>query len=412
MKDLNQYVEELLYKHQCVIIPKLGAFISNRKSARLFEDKTFAPPKRELTFNASLNSNDGLLMKHIANASGVEYAKVEDYVNTAVEGWKRVLQQGEALTLPNIGTLRQTPEGRISFEAFEDVNYLTDSFGMSSFVAHEVKDPSSATKAAENPFSPPKAPAATPQKEQVVENNAPQKAEPEAPKAAAPAKAPKVKAPKGDKKTKSRSFLKYTAVAVIGLGILAVGAIKFFGEPVENQVNTENMLVIDESQVEEKIQQKLSEATFFQVPVKLSSIALDIKKVKKLSVERTSTTVKEEPKKDVSVPKEITIAKENKKEKATERVEKTTSTASFSSNKKYHVIAGAFKDEKNANARVSKLKSLGFPNASVIGINAKGLYQVSYAGFDNKTEAEALQKEVRAAKESKKLDGGWIFTNQ
>lgn len=405
MKDLNQYVEELLYKHQCVIIPKLGAFISNRKSAKLFEDKTFAPPKRELTFNASLNSNDGLLMKHIANASGVEYAKVEDYVNTAVEGWKRVLQQGEALTLPNIGTLRQTPEGRISFEAFEDVNYLTDSFGMSSFVAHEVKDPSPA-KVVENQFSTQKN---TPlQKEQVAENITPQKAQPEAQKAAATAKTPKVKAPKGDKKTKNRSFLKYTAVAVIGLGILALGAIKFFGEPVENQANTEEPLVIDESQVEEKIQQKLSEATFFQVPVKLSSIALDIKKVKKLSVSKKETAaVKEEPKKEVSSPKETTTAvKESKK------VEKTTSTASISSNKKYHVIAGAFKDEKNANARVSKLKSLGFPNASVIGINAKGLYQVSYAGFDNKTEAEALQKEVRAAKESKKLDGGWIFTNQ
>ena len=65
MKDLNVYIEELLYKHQCVIIPKFGAFISNRKSAKMADDKTFDPPKRELSFNASLNSNDGLLIKHV-----------------------------------------------------------------------------------------------------------------------------------------------------------------------------------------------------------------------------------------------------------------------------------------------------------------------------------------------------------
>nr|WP_231553763.1 hypothetical protein [Capnocytophaga canimorsus] len=36
MKELNVYVEELLFKYQCVIIPKFGAFISNRKSAKTF----------------------------------------------------------------------------------------------------------------------------------------------------------------------------------------------------------------------------------------------------------------------------------------------------------------------------------------------------------------------------------------
>ena len=286
MKDLNQYVEELLYKHQCVIIPKFGAFISNRKSAKLFEDKTFAPPKRELTFNASLNSNDGLLMKHIANSSNVEYALVEDYVNLAVEGWKRILQQGESLTLPNIGTLRQTPEGRISFEAFEDVNYLTDSFGMSPFVAHEIKD-SSTLKIAENQITPTLSVLTEQEPETEAKNtSAPPKKEAETTKEKTKATdTTSTKVSTGTKKTKNRSFLKYTAVAVIGLGILAYGAIQFFGEPIENQPNTENtdLFVIDENQVEEKVQQRLSEATFFQIPVKLSSISLDITKAKKLS---------------------------------------------------------------------------------------------------------------------------------
>ena len=136
MKDLNVYIEELLYKHQCVIIPKFGAFISNRKSAQMAEDKTFDPPKRELSFNASLTSNDGLLIKYISEQTGIEYNLVEDYVNLAVEGWKRILKQDQTLNLEKIGTLRLVGEGRISFEPADDVNFLTDSFGMAPFVPH------------------------------------------------------------------------------------------------------------------------------------------------------------------------------------------------------------------------------------------------------------------------------------
>ena len=111
------------------------------------------------------------------------------------------------------------------------------------------------------------------------------------------------------------------------------------------------------------------------------------------------------------------VAPEKNVAKAPTKVENTaskpvkSSSTSSVANKKYQVIAGAFKDEKNAIARASKLQKLGFPNATVIGKNAKGLYQVSYAGFDNLADAETLRKEVKAAKESKKLDGGWILTN-
>lgn len=403
MKDLNEYVEELLYKHQCVIIPKFGAFISNRKSARLFEDKTFAPPKRELTFNASLHSNDGLLIKHISETSGVDYNLVEDYVNLTVEGWKKILQQGETLTLNNIGVLRQTPEGRLSFEVFEDVNYLTDSFGMSAFVPHEIAE-APETKA-EAQITP------------TLELQAEKETKTEKPFVARS----KVEEPK---KNKKRPFVAYTSIAVVGLVLLTFGAFKFFGESVTKTAKTDE-LAITESQIEAQLKQKVSEATFF-IPMS-STISIEAQKVKELSkvkaevkAQKASETSaakevkkeevkKEEPKKEIAKPKETVAPKEVKKDVTPATpVKAATSTK----NKKFQVIAGAFKEEKNALARVEQLKKLGFPNASVIGTNAKGLYQVSYAGFDNLAEAEALKKEVKDAKDSKKLDGGWILTNE
>lgn len=399
MKELNEYVEELLYKHQCVIIPKFGAFISNRKSARMFEDKTFVPPKRELTFNASLHSNDGLLIKHVSDNSGIDYNLVEDYVNTTVEGWKKILQKGETLTLNNIGVLKQTPEGRLSFEVFEDVNYLTDSFGMSAFVPHEIAEVEEVIKPVEKQVTPTlDLPI---EKEVKTENafvNRQRREEP--------------------KRNKKRPFLAYTAIAVVGLGLLAFAAVKLFGEDIVTD-DANNEIVISESQIEQQVQQKLSEATF-TIPLSLPTISLNAVKVKELSKSKAEakqeienpqktevvTPEVKEVKKEVVVSKEVP-AKESKKEV----ISSTTKATSSTKNKKFQVIAGAFKEEKNARTRVEQLKKLGYKNASVIGKNAKGLYQVSYAGFDSMAEAEALKKEVKEAKDQKKLDGGWILVN-
>lgn len=399
MKELNEYVEELLYKHQCVIIPKFGAFISNRKSARMFEDKTFVPPKRELTFNASLHSNDGLLIKHVSENSGIDYNLVEDYVNTTVEGWKKILQKGETLTLNNIGVLKQTPEGRLSFEVFEDVNYLTDSFGMSAFVPHEIAEVEEVIKPVEKQVTPTlDLPI---EKEVKTENafvNRQRREEP--------------------KRNKKRPFLAYTAIAVVGLGLLAFAAVKLFGEDIVTD-DANNEIVISESQIEQQVQQKLSEATF-TIPMTLPTISLNAVKVKELSkskaevkqeaetFQKTEVTMPEvkEVKKEAVASKEVPT-KESKKEVASPTTKATSSTK----NKKFQVIAGAFKEEKNARTRVEQLKKLGYKNASVIGKNAKGLYQVSYAGFDSMAEAEALKKEVKEAKDEKKLDGGWILVN-
>ncbi|MFK8265690.1 HU domain-containing protein [Capnocytophaga cynodegmi] len=399
MKELNEYVEELLYKHQCVIIPKFGAFISNRKSARMFEDKTFVPPKRELTFNASLHSNDGLLIKHVSENSGIDYNLVEDYVNTTVEGWKKILQKGETLTLNNIGVLKQTPEGRLSFEVFEDVNYLTDSFGMSAFVPHEIAEVEEVIKPVEKQVTPTlDLPI---EKEVKTENafvNRQRREEP--------------------KRNKKRPFLAYTAIAVVGLALLAFAAVKLFGEDIVTD-DANNEIVISESQIEQQVQQKLSEATF-TIPLSLPTISLNAVKVKELSKSKAEakqeiespqktevvTPEVKEVKKEVVASKEVP-AKESKKEV----ISSTTKAVSSTKNKKFQVIAGAFKEEKNARTRVEQLKKLGYKNASVIGKNAKGLYQVSYAGFDSMAEAEALKKEVKEAKDQKKLDGGWILVN-
>ncbi len=475
MKDLNIYIEELLYKHQCVIIPKFGAFISNRKSAQMSDDKTFDPPKRELSFNASLVSNDGLLIKYISEQSGIDYNLVEDYINLAVEGWKRILQQEQALNLENIGVLRQTTDGRITFEPDTDVNYLTDSFGMAPFVPHEV--PSTATmQIEENQVRPTvKEETKLPPVEEVkvpVTNMVTPVEEKKKKRVTPP---PPVK-----KASKSNQYITYSAVAAVGLAILAYGAYLLFSEPIKADGQAlANEFAFTDNQIDERVNQKISEATFFTSPEPMPAITLNLPKVrggKTSAVKATNagqrpenapqqtpthttakpqgtqsgapvrteptqkaTPAKAEPAQRVANTKPEPAQKPapakaepaqrvantpaqkpaQPAQQATPAATKPASTPAASSatvgksaaaSKKYQVIAGAFKEEKNATTRVLQLRKLGYKDAFVLGMNAKGLYQVSYGGYDSMDEAKLLQTEVKASKEEKKLDGGWILT--
>ena len=419
MKDLNVYIEELLYKHQCVIVPKFGSLISSRKSATLGDDKTFDPPKRELTFNPSLNSNDGLLVKYVSEESGIDYNLVEDYVNLAVEGWKRILQQDQPLVLDKIGTFRQMGEGRISFAPADEVNFLTDSFGMTPFIPHEV--PSSDLKIAENQIKPTLNTSHTlpPEEELPPAIESPiSQVTPVVPiQTETPKKGKKEKDLKEKKSFKLRPYIKYSAVAAVGLIILAYGAYRLFNEKVVADGTTDNQFVVTDSLVQERLNQKLSEAGIFTPPITMPTVALQAEKVKAKD---------NKPEKDKV---EITNSKPEKDKKSNGGEVATTpaSTQTGGSNagggtssgkksnavlaaKKYQVIAGSFKEEKNAQARAKQLQKLGYKNAYVLGLNAKGLYQVSYGGFDSMDEAKLMQKEIKEAKEEKKLDGGWILT--
>jgi len=65
--QLETYISDLLYRYDCVTVPELGAFLTNRVSAKVHESThTFYPPKKLLSFNEQLQNNDGLLANYIA----------------------------------------------------------------------------------------------------------------------------------------------------------------------------------------------------------------------------------------------------------------------------------------------------------------------------------------------------------
>src|SRR6056297_3358327 len=61
---------------------------------------------------------------------------------------------------------------------------------------------------------------------------------------------------------------------------------------------------------------------------------------------------------------------------------------------KHHVIAGAFREEENADKKVTQLKDKGY-NAFYLGVNKYGLHQVAYDSFDDPKEALAFLRKVK-----------------
>uniref|UniRef100_UPI0035C851DC SPOR domain-containing protein n=1 Tax=Aurantibacter sp. TaxID=2807103 RepID=UPI0035C851DC len=60
----------------------------------------------------------------------------------------------------------------------------------------------------------------------------------------------------------------------------------------------------------------------------------------------------------------------------------------------YHIIAGAFRIEKNCDKKIKQLKVDGF-NARKIGVNKYGLHQVAYQSFTDRQEALDALKTIK-----------------
>lgn len=74
---------------------------------------------------------------------------------------------------------------------------------------------------------------------------------------------------------------------------------------------------------------------------------------------------------------------------------------------KYHVVAGAFRIEENADKRVEELKKEGF-KARKIGANQYGLHQVVYSSYEGRLDALRALRSVKKTSNS----GAWLLVQE
>ncbi len=81
-------IYDLLYNNDCVIIPEFGAFVLKSHSAYI-KDDTFYPPKKVISFNAMLDENDGLLVKHLSTSRNISYKKALKTINDETQSLEK-----------------------------------------------------------------------------------------------------------------------------------------------------------------------------------------------------------------------------------------------------------------------------------------------------------------------------------
>lgn len=130
MHRFIEYISDLLFLHDCVIIPDFGGFICNYRSAHI-DDATglICPPGKDILFNRNLTHNDGLLVNWVACKENISYDKAVKQVELFAEELKIKLNQKQRVTLGDIGTFYADRRFNIIFESGVN-NFLSDTYGM------------------------------------------------------------------------------------------------------------------------------------------------------------------------------------------------------------------------------------------------------------------------------------------
>tara|TARA_X000001036_G_scaffold124644_1_gene118135 strand:- start:314 stop:1279 length:966 start_codon:yes stop_codon:yes gene_type:complete len=130
--EIKSYINDLLYEYECVTIPEFGSFLTRKIPAKISFDGTFSPPKKEISFNSLLKTNDGILAKHIAQMTNSNYESVLKLINKKIIKWIEKLKK-ESIAFPGIGEIRLNNHDKIEFFPSNEINFYKDSFGLSPF---------------------------------------------------------------------------------------------------------------------------------------------------------------------------------------------------------------------------------------------------------------------------------------
>lgn len=134
MISMIEHIEYLMLSNDCVVVPGFGAFIAQYTSSNnCAQNSTFTSPKRSISFNASINHNDGLLANSIAKKASIPYAEALKQIEKSTTICRQALSDGSEVPFGRLGFFISNAEGHIEFIPFHHEYANDDFFGLQSF---------------------------------------------------------------------------------------------------------------------------------------------------------------------------------------------------------------------------------------------------------------------------------------
>lgn len=228
---MQNHIETLLYRHDCVMVKGLGGFVCQRQSAQI-KDEYFLPPTKTLTFNQSLNKGDGLLANHIAKEEKVSYQIAQQKIRAFSQKIIDTLEEEHTIYLKNLGHFKKNRENKLVFEPDSNNDWLIEAYGLPKFKISEIPLQQSTPILS-------------------IAND-------------------KVEDKTAQLKTSTSSYWKYAAI-----GLIAMGLAGFIGSKVyQNSVQQYN--IAEEQKANKIIDKKIQESSFL-ISEPLAPIAVEIK---------------------------------------------------------------------------------------------------------------------------------------
>lgn len=332
---LANHITSLLYKHECIVVPGFGGFITSYQPAHISQSNHYIyPPSKKVAFNVYLNQNDGLLAKHLSEREQIGYTDALMKIETIVKDWMTTLYNGSTLVMGDIGSFTLDREKKLQFEPFNKLNYLEDSFGLKTihFIPEENIKSEFDKKVAEELHQ-------------------------------MSALRPSVPLPKEFRVKKSLAR-KIIGSAVVIAAVSWLGLNIYLVMPEKKSASSLNPFdsVIKHNESIQKPAAVIQKTETLFVPTNNAS-----------TVNKTDTPV--------SFGGEKTF-----EEKIKPEIQKVIEPAPVLSSTNYYLIAGAFSVPENADSFVEQLKQQGFGDASVVG-QLGALSYVTVGGYANAADA-------------------------
>ncbi len=128
--DLATYIEELLYKNDCVILPTIGGFIVNPTTAVIdFVEQQLCPPSKNVSFNPKLVNNDGLLTHYISQKQHISYKQAQSNLESYTRKIETELFNNQIVHFKGIGKLYFNSDSKLEFVP-EETNFLRSAYGL------------------------------------------------------------------------------------------------------------------------------------------------------------------------------------------------------------------------------------------------------------------------------------------
>lgn len=408
-------IADLLFEHECVVIPGLGGFITKTNPASVHPVKhQFKPPHKEIVFNQHLRANDGMLLNHIAHKESLPYSEAKKKMDKFVLRCLQEMQAGRRINFRLIGSISMDDKQQIVFDPDLSQNYLAESFGLTGFVSPAIKRETFTQKLEQQI------------KQQREEKS--QKISSDTPKRKTTPKAPKQKVFRASRK--KNPYKKQLIFIAVLLTFMASGWAYMNKHVVQHYYQTYASLVpFFYPSPNEYMATHMNH--FGITALADNSDPSTIDKAKDLRSEipvetLPNTAVLPETKTEEKVPTETEVVKEQLETPTAvqeefipaETITEATAKPAAEPTKeliqdpvqnmdqlKYFIIAGAFREKANADKLMAELRAKGF-NAVFAGQTGSGLHRIAFEGHSSRSTALSR---LEAIKEEEN-ENAWLFS--